>query len=309
MNQPTYTIASQIALLKHQGMLFKDESVAYKHLKRYGYYRLEGYWLDELDASSKQFQRGVYFEDMLKRYDFDRKLRFVLFPGIEQIEIGVRTRLVYLLSASYGKFWYLNPGLFERDTVMRNGIVQTMHLHTLDRLREGFNRTQEPFIMEYHRHNPGQPAAAWRLMEVASFGTLAKLYKCLDRNLKERGIIAKEMGINSPRVFIGWLESISHIRNIIAHHARLWNRVMIKCPRMHLNSPLGAWFANPLTPGQLTKPFSTISCIVYLCNHLTESDELKHQILSLIKAYPNVPISKYGFSNHWDLEPIWREGK
>jgi abortive infection bacteriophage resistance protein len=144
-------------------------------------------------------------------------------------------------------------------------------------------------------------------MEVASLGTVSKFYKSLHVNLKERSLISKELGINSPRVFASWLESISLIRNIIAHHMSLCDRTIIKHPKMQLNNPLGAWFTNPLTHGQLQKPFSTTSCIVYLCNHLTQSDELKRQILSLIKSYPNVPIYKYGFFNHWEREPIWRE--
>jgi abortive infection bacteriophage resistance protein len=309
MNQQTYTIAGQIARLKQAGMLFRDETTASVRLRNCGYYRLEGYWQDEQDTCSHMFHSGIYFEDIMSRYDFDRDLRLILFTGIEQIEIGIRARFVNLLSSTYGELWYLDCNLFETAPIMKKGIVQTMHLHMLDRLREEFNRGQEPFIRDHRQRYPDRPAESWKLMEIASIGTLTKIYKCLNRNLRERGLIAKEMGINSPRVFIGWLESIALIRNIIAHHSRLWNRLMEKRPRMHLTNPLGAWFANPLTSGQLQKPFSTISCIVYLCNHLTESDELKHQILSLIKSYPNVPIYKYGFFNHWDLEPIWREGK
>jgi abortive infection bacteriophage resistance protein len=302
MNQPTYTVRDQIAQLKCQGLLFKDEIWAYNRLGSISCYRLQGYWQDERDESSHLFDSGIYFEDIMSRYEFDRKLRFILFSGIEQIEIAIRTKVINLLSASYGELWYLDRTLFETATTMKNGIVQTAHLHTINKLQEEFNRALEVFTREHQI----QPAEAWKLMEIASFGTLVKLYKCLHRNLRERGLIAKEMGVNSPRVFFGWLESIALMRNMIAHHSRLWNRVMEKSPRMQLKNPCGAWFTRPLHYNQISKPFSTISCIVYLCNHLTQSDELKHQILSLIKSYPNVPIYKYGFFNHWELEPIWR---
>jgi abortive infection bacteriophage resistance protein len=304
MEKPTYTVTGQITLLKRRGMLFRDEAWARKRLQSVSYYRLRDYWQDCQVESSDKFEPDTYFEDIMFRYEFDRKLRFILFSGIEQIEIAIRTKVINLLSASYGELWYLNRTLFETSTTMKDGIIQTAHLHTISKLQEEFNRALEVFTRERV-----QPAEAWKLMEIASFGTLVKLYKCLHRNLRERGLIAKELGVNSPRVFFGWLESIALIRNMIAHHSRLWNRVMEKSPRMQLKNPCGAWFTRPLHYNQISKPFSTISCIVYLCNHLTQSDELKHQILSLIKEYPAVPIYKYGFFNHWEREPIWREGK
>jgi abortive infection bacteriophage resistance protein len=143
-------------------------------------------------------------------------------------------------------------------------------------------------------------------MEIASMGTLSKLYRNLNINLPERALIANEMGVNSPPVFSGWLESIAYIRNIIAHHSQLWSRTMAKRPSMQLNNPVGAWFVQPLRQGQLDKPFSTISCLLYLYQHLNQSENMKQQIIDLIKTYSNIPIYKYGFFNHWQDEPLWK---
>ena len=142
-------------------------------------------------------------------------------------------------------------------------------------------------------------------MEVASLGTLSKLYKNLKGQLPEKAAIANEMGLNSPLVFSGWLEAVSDIRNIVAHHSRLWSRTIVKRPGMRLNNPVGGWFTQPLKPGQLNKVFSTISCMVYLCNYLNNSQDIKQQIITLINAYPNVPVYKYGFFNKWRNEPLF----
>ncbi|MDR2026689.1 MAG: Abi family protein [Prevotellaceae bacterium] len=96
MNKSAYTIADQIALLKQRGMFYRDEMQAYERLKNISYYRLKGYWWDmQSDTVRHLFYPGVCFEDILERYDFDRKLRRILFGGIEQIEIAVRTRLIH----------------------------------------------------------------------------------------------------------------------------------------------------------------------------------------------------------------------
>ena len=306
MNKPAYTISDQIALLKQRGMNFRDEAQASNLLKKISYYRLKGYWWDaQTDPIQHTFQPGTCFEGIMERYDFDRKLRQILFGAVEQIEIAVRTKMIYHLSIAYGGLWYINPALFETNQKIKNEISQTTHLHTLDDLYKEYNRSQEIFIRNHQRLHPEQPAEAWKMMEVASMGTLSKFYKSLKITLPEKGIIAKEMGVNSPHVFTGWLETIAYIRNIIAHHSRLWSRTMMKRPSLQLNNPAGAWFNNQPRQGQIDKPFSTISCMVYLCKHLNKSDDIKQKIINLTEEYPNVPIYKMGFFNNWRTEPLW----
>jgi len=307
MNKTAYTISDQISLLKQRGMLFRNETEASALLKNISYYRLKGYWWDsQCDAKLHLLQPNTYFEDIIERYNFDRQLRQILFSGIEQIEISVRTKLIYHLSLAYGGLWYLNPALFNTKIKTTNNISKTVHIWVLDELQKEFNRSQEIFIKDHQQRYPEQPADAWKILEVASMGTLSKLYKNLKVDLPEKSLIANEMGINSPHTFSGWLESIAYIRNIIAHHSRLWSRTMIKRPSMQLNNPTGAWFTKPLKQGQLDKPFSTISCMVYLCGFLHTQQDIKTKIVDLVNSYPNVPIYKLGFFNQWQNEPLWK---
>ena len=272
MTKPAYTISDQIALLKQRGMTFNNETQAYCLLKNISFYRLRGYWWDmQIDTMQHTFRRDTCFEDIIERYDFDRRLRQILFGGIEQIEIAMRSKMIYHLSTAYGGLWYLNPTLF--DTTIHNyddrGV--TAHCKVLGDLQKEFFRSQEDFVKEHIHNNSGQPAKAWKILEVASMGTLSKLYKNLKITLYERSVISNEMGVNSPHIFSSWLESIAFIRNVIAHHSRLWNRTMVKRPSMQLKNPIGAWFRQPLKQGQIDKPFSTISCMVYLCNFLNNT--------------------------------------
>ena len=307
MNKPTYTISDQIALLKQRGMTFCDEVQAYNLLKNISYYRLKGYWWDmQIDTTLHTFQSGTCFEDIMERYYFDRQLRQILFGGIEQIEIAVRTKMIYHLSIAYGSLWYLNPALFDSTMHIYDGRSMTAHCKVLEDLQKEFDRSQENFIKEHKLLYPEQPAEAWKILEIASMGTLSKLYKNLKITLPERSVISNEMGVCSPQVFSGWLESIAFMRNIIAHHSRLWGRTMVKRPSMQLNNPAGAWFTQPLRQGQIDKPFSTISCMVYLCNFLNHAQEIKSKIVELIQSYPNVPVYKLGFLNRWRTEPLWK---
>ena len=306
-NKPAFTIADQITLLKQRGMLFRDESKAPYFLLNISYYRLKGYWWDmQSDFIKHTFKPNSYFEDIIELYNFDRQLRLILFDAIERIEVALRTKMIYYLSVSYGGLWYLNPNLFQNSTITINNNTQTVHQYTIDELKKDFKRSQEIFIKDHHTRYPNQHADSWKILEVASMGTLSKLYKNLNHQLPEKAIIAKDMGLNLHSELSSWLEAIAYVRNIIAHHSRLWSRSMVKKPTEHLNNPLGQWFTKPLTPVQSKKPFLIISCMLYLCTRVTPGDQIKVKILSLFKDHPKVPLYKLGFLNEWNKEPIWK---
>ena len=139
----------------------------------------------------------------MERYHFDRQLRQILFGGIEQIEIAVRSKMIYHLSTAYGGLWYLNPALFDDAIRIYDDRNMTAHAKVLEDLQKEFERSQEDFIKDHKRNHPGQPAEAWKILEVASMGTLSKLYKNLKITLPERSMISNEMDVNSPHIFSG----------------------------------------------------------------------------------------------------------
>ncbi len=305
--KPPYSIADQISLLKQRGMLFRDEGNASHFLKNISYYRLKGYWWDmQSDVTTHAFNANTYFEDVVDRYNFDRHLRLILFDAIERIEIALRTKMIYHLSMSYGGLWHLDATLFNSSTVTINGSVVTIHQHTIEELKKEFNRSQEIFIKDHRYRYQNCDADAWKTLEVASMGTLSKLYKNLQHQLPEKSMIAKEMGLNLHSELSSWLEAITYTRNIIAHHSRLWSRNMAKRPVENLNNPPGRWFDGPLTQVQTKKPFFIISAMVYLSNAVTPGHHIKNKILDLFDTNPHIPIYKLGFLNNWKNEPIWR---
>jgi len=304
-NKAPRSIVNQIALLKKRGMRFKDEPSAQHFLQNISYYRLKGYWWDmQADYTQHIFKQHTYFEDALDRYNFDRQLRLILFDAVERIEIALRTKIIYHLSMAYGSLWYLNPDLFETTPLLANPSI-TKHQSCIFELKKEFSRSQEVFAKDHRRKFPDQDADAWKMMEVASMGTLSKIYKNLKHQLPEKAAIAKEMGLNMHSELSSWLEAIAYVRNIIAHHSRLWNRSMVKVPVVNLNKPLSAWLDKRLSPVQTKKPFLIISAMVYLCNEVTPNHQIKRKILTLFATNPSIPIYKLGFLNNWQSHPLW----
>jgi abortive infection bacteriophage resistance protein len=305
-NKTPYSIADQITLLKQRGMLFKDEQSAHHFLENISYYRLKGYWWDmQDDVTSHTFKPNTYFDDVIDRYNFDRRLRLILFDAIERIEIALRTKMIYHLSMKYGGLWYLDSNLFETTSLPSDPTV-TIHQNTINELNKEFNRSQEIFIKDQKRRYPNQDADAWKILEVASMGTLSKLYKNLKHQLPEKATIAQEMGLNLHSELSSWLEAITYVRNIIAHHSRLWSRNMVKVPIVNLNNPKSDWLNHLLLPVQSKKSFLIISSMIYLCNEITPNHHIKIKILNLFESTPHLPIYKLGFLNNWEKHPIWK---
>lgn len=295
--KPPKTYQEQLQLLKDRGMLFRDEAIALEHLKSISYYRLKGYWWDmQIDKVSHKFKKDTFFEDVIDRYNFDRQLRLILFDAIERIEVGLRTKMIYHLSLSYGPHWYQNEEVFNNED---------KHQENVEALFREFRYSQEIFIKDHKRRYPDEDPEAWKILEIASMGTISKLYKNLKHQLPEKSTIAKELGLNLHSELSSWLESITYLRNIIAHHSRIWSRTMVKRPIDTLNNPQGDWFNSRLVESQKKKPFLIISTMVYLCNNINLSNGTKQQIIELIENNHRIPIYKLGFHDNWRRSPIW----
>lgn len=305
MDKKPKSIETQIQLLKYKGMILKDEDFAKYHLGRISYFRLKSYWWDmQSDRVNHIFKPNTCFEDVINIYNFDKDLRLILFDAIETIEITLRTKLIYYMSMSYGGLWYVNEKLFNDK--------EKHHKH-IGELLDEFNRSGDIFVKEYRaKHNvtvidssnTNLFPESWVIFEVATFGTLSKIYKNLNHQLPEKSMISKDFGLNMHNELSSWLESISLLRNIVAHHSRIWGRKMVKKPAFGY-SQRNAWL-NSISSVQENQPYFVISTMLYLCDAINVNNAMKAKIYNLFDEYNTIPIYKLGFFNHWESEPLWK---
>ena len=104
MGQKAITIDEQIELLRSRGMVIRDVEKAKEVLFDIGYFRLGFYWFPfeqtypEKHNRTHQFKDSTNFDDAVKLYYFDFKLRSVLLKTISRIEVAFRTKIIYLVS-------------------------------------------------------------------------------------------------------------------------------------------------------------------------------------------------------------------
>jgi hypothetical protein len=128
-------------------------------------------------------------------------------------------------------FAYLRPELFHdsfsRRLDPKTGV--TRHHAWLDKQAQLIVRSKEEFV----RHNKtkyGLPLAIWVACEVWDFGAMSKLYAGM--RVQEQDGIAAKYGLGDGQVFASWLRSLNYLRNVCAHHSRLWNRNIIDQPKL-----------------------------------------------------------------------------
>lgn len=295
-NKLPKTVAEQINLLTERGILFRDIENAPHFLKNISYYRLKGYWWEmQSDKVVHKFNPNSYFEDVIDLYNFDRHLRLLMFDAIERIEVALRTKLIYHLSLSQGALFYLDDSIFTDKSKQQA---------TVDHLISEIDRSKEQFIVEHRKYHKGEPFEAWKALEVTSLGTLSKLYKNLTHQLPEKSKIAQEFGFNSHKDFSSFLEAITVIRNVIAHHSRLWNNnVTTKYlwPKNLKNNPI-TYIPDE---NQRAKLFPLLSLTLYTIEIISPGNSIKEKFFQLLKDYPIVPVHKMGFPVNWKTQPIW----
>ena len=283
---------AQIALLKSRGMKFADENKALHLLENISYYRFSGYWYPLLaNKQNHVFKSDACFETAFNLYKFDRKLRKIISSELEKIEISVRSRLSHVMATAHDAFWIEDASLFTN---------QTIYLSTLEKISEELERSDEEFIISFKSKysNPFPPT--FILLETVSFGALSRLYGNLKPG-RDKKNVARLFGL-PDKVFESWLHSLVYIRNMCAHHARLWNRqVGIKplFPRHTHN----IWIdTNGVSNRRL---YYVLSMIVYLLNTVNPNHTFRQKLENLFRKYPNVDRAAMGFPSNWRSEPLW----
>lgn len=122
-------------------------------------------------------------------------------------------------------------------------------------------------------------------------------------NIKK--LISNLFGV-SEIVFYSWFHTLVYIRNICAHHGRLWNRT-IRISPIIMKNPLfkNKWLRNVNSINN--KKIYYIFCIVkYLLNIINPANQFKEKLIMTFSKYQNsIDLNAMGFTNNWESEQLW----
>lgn len=295
-SKPPLTFSEQLTLLDSRGLIIGDPQKVKDFLATVSFYRLRAYTypFQIIADPNHSFQPGTTFEGVQNLYLFDNELRQLVFASMEQIEIALRTQIIYHMAHGFGSHFYENSRLFSKKTDLLSD------LQTLDREVQRSIKSEE-FITHYMDtyYSPLRPPV-WMSLEVASFGLLSRLFKNLIDN-DEKKKVARHFGL-PEQILASWMEALSHVRNICAHHGRLWNRQLIKSPQLP-RSPANLWIiSNGINQRRI---YATLCCIKYLLDVISPNHSFHLRLKNLLNNHPGIPNLNMGFPANWQADPFW----
>ncbi|AZL54402.1 Abi family protein [Aliarcobacter skirrowii] len=277
----------QIELLKSRNLEILDSNYALKKLSNINYYRLSAYFYPFFDQKDT-FRKDVTFEQIMQLYYFDKEFRTLVFFAIEKIEVYLRTQITRVVSEENGVFGYVDKNIFHNEN---------LHISLLEAIKSETSRSKEVFVKDFYDRYEEEYLPVWAMVEIVSFNTLSKLFA----NLKEpiRAKIVKDMGIK-PFVFQRWLHTFTYVRNICAHHSRLWNKMLAIEPMIPKNQKLFQNINNQ-------KIFFVLTMILFILEKIdSEEFDFKKELKHLLDKYSIVDIKAMGFSDTWKELEIWK---
>lgn len=228
MSKPSLTLDEQVSQLIERGLQVRNTDQLRDFLYDHSYYRLSGYWRYFQVAphqGDNRFREGTTLEDIQEVVAFDTALRTYLMQGISTVEVVVRSRLAYEMSRlPFGVEGYRYEELYRQEISSRGVDIRRA---LLDSIEGEIERANEVSVKKYR--DSGGVIPIWVAADIFSFGTLSKMYRLLD-NEPVREKIAQELGMKQTRWLSTNLHALSVLRNVCAHHGRIWNRVITMKP-------------------------------------------------------------------------------
>ncbi len=296
--KPPLPFVDQLDQLESRGLTIHDRAGALRALSHLNYYRLRAYWLGmerpKGSGGEHSFVPGSTFDMALALYVFDRRLRLLVMDAVEQVEVSVRTQWAHHLAITYGSHAYLDRSLFWNPDVYARSLVN---------LEEEIDRSQETFI-EHYKANYQEPRLPpiWAACEVMSFGQLSKWVGNLSKR-QDRQRIAEAYDLDE-KTLKSFLHHLTAIRNLCAHHSRLWNRrvtITMKIPTVRPASAL-SWF-NPPADRQI---YNTLVMLGMMLRVIDPSTDWPHRVRALVDGAPIVDPAVMGFPTDWRSRGLWK---
>lgn len=296
--KPSLTIDQQIAHLRAKGMHIGDDATAAYWLRHVSYYRLSAYWLYfefPKGQNGPRFRPGTSFDKVTSLYDFDRILRRLVMRGTEHVEVALRGSWAYQLAQHGNGHSYLDAHLYsDRKEFHKN----------LAKLAGEVGWSRETYIKHY-RDSYDSPAVppVWMVAEMMSFGQLSRWYSNLaDRALRNR--IAAPLNLPET-VLVPLVRHVTDIRNICAHHGRLWNRGFLQPPKL-AQKPLD--LLNSLDQAATQAParlYNGLTMIAHVVRTVAPDSSWIGDLGMHLKTHPTDDLAAMGFPEDWEHRSLW----
>ncbi|MBR2358473.1 MAG: Abi family protein [Lentisphaeria bacterium] len=290
-NKPPLSAEQQADLLISRGLQVKCRERLVALLENISYYRLSAYLYPFRIPGQENYRDGTSFDEIYRRYAFDRRLRILIFDALERVETALKARIISVFVKNHGAFGYLEKENF-------NSFDDDNFEKFLSAIDSEVRRSKEVFVAHYRQKYTNEHLPLWMVAEVVSFGTIFTMYRNMHH--QEKKAVASSFDL-PVAILESWLHTMNHVRNICAHHARLWNRRLGIIPKRPNGKSFSFW-----TDFDNEKPFFVLLMLSYLLKFCAPTTNWHKRIEALTKEFECLPLPRIGFVPNWQQHSLWK---
>lgn len=295
------SIDEQIDILRRRGMVIDNDARAGLFLSRVGYYRLSGYWypfrqIGENGARLDQFIEGTRFENVIGLYQFDRALRLLAIDALERIELAVQVDVAHLLGRHHS-YAHHDHRFLDKGFVKKSGSFG--YQGWLENYHSLVKRSKATFVT-HNLYKYGR-LPIWVAVEVFDFGCLSIFFEGMKG--RDKQIISEKYGLVPGKTIASWLRSLNYIRNVSAHHSRLWNCNVVERASVQKHM-------TELRKAKNERPFLYFCLMKHMLDVICPDTDWGDRFVATINSFPDiendaVSMNDFGLIEGWNEWLLW----
>lgn len=311
-DKPPMKLDDLVDRLAARGLIIPDRNRALRYLRHIGYYRLSPYTIPfQQGGPDHALRHGTSFDDVLDLYVFDRGLRLIVMDALERVEVAVRAALTDHMSTTYDDpHWYMDAAHFI-DHGKHARLLRIVTDTCDDRLRGTPDVGEDSLVhssaLEHYLTTYGSPELppSWLMVETLTVGQLTSAYRNLTRRA-DRTAVARSIGLTAP-VLESWMQTYVRVRNVCAHHGRLWNVGLGVYPAIQ-NSPTMSWLEGDeaLPERSRKRLYPVLVSLQTVLETISPRSGWAHRLHSLLSTRPTMNLRGMGVPQGWADDPFWR---
>lgn len=197
------------------------------------------------------------------------------------------------------------PQAYENPAVFSHRPKHTKFLAWFDKR---FEESKEDFVLHYKDKQCPRPEI-WVAVELFDFGALRYFYNTT-KQAKTRKRIADHYDLPEV-VFSSLLTHCNYLRNLCAHHSRLWNRKLtfkLSIPPKHPPSILSSLRHFPKEEDQESrKLYNSLVLLAHINQIIAPQENWATRLAEHIRTLPSDNLPYIGFPTDWQNRPIWEK--
>jgi abortive infection bacteriophage resistance protein len=307
--KPHLSLAAQVNRLVERRLQVNDIDLAMKTLGQVNYYRLRGYFHVFLENKYKSeipdqtktdiFLPETTFENVMAIYNFDALLRRILRDALSEFELRLRTSIAYH-AGNIDPLVHLNgEGSHDNFTkIPANG--ESEHSKWLSEYQGRFKSSAHEDFVKWHVEEFDGQLPIWAAVEILQFGQLVKLYGSFNQGTAY--LISNDFGVD-PKILKSWATSFNDLRNLAAHHSRIWNKTFVKTPKISGSGfPKEILHLQNCEEWRLRKLYTQLTVLAWIFSRDQSDKNRVLEIMSLLNDFPEsekLSLDQAGFPSNW----------